>query len=212
MQLYEWDAVGFEQAYVRSFYKPKGCGVNLIHSCRCMEKDITYSRDFFETNALFEQRAKNVVNAINLPKGSSVLVVGCALGFVMVELGALGMNPIGIDNSQYIQSIKNRPPEKIGYDIHNVSITAANFKQTLLRTAKQTEFDCIITEDVLTSYDSYSDILSNCESVLKAGKPKTNIIHIVATDVGAPFAAKTLAQWKAIQPQHTWLNAFGENR
>lgn len=212
MQLYEWDTAGFEQAYKRSFYKPKGCGVNLIHSCRCMEKDISYSRDFFETNGMFELRAKNVIQAINLPKGSSVLVVGCALGFIMVELGALGMNSVGIDNSQYIQSMKNKPNEKINYSIHNVSITAVNFNQILNRASDITEFDCVITEDVLTSYSEYTSILQNCESVLKSGKPKTNIVHIVATDVGAPFAAKTLTQWKAVEPQHTWLNALGENR
>lgn len=212
MQLYSWDAAGFEQAYIRSIYKPKGCGVNLIHSCRCAEKDISYSRDFFETNAMFETRANNVVNAINLPVGSSVLVVGCALGFLMVELGALGMNPVGIDNSQYIQSMKNRPNEKVGYAIHDISVAAANFVQQLQREAKATEFDCIITEDVLTSYSEYSAILDNCEKALKPGKPKTNIVHIVATDVGAPFAAKTLQQWKAVNPQHTWLNGLGENR
>lgn len=212
MQLYEWDAAGFEQAYRMSYYKPKGCGVNLIHNCRCVEKDITYSRDFFPTNAMFEIRANNVVNAINLPQGSSVLVVGCALGFIMVELGALGMNPVGIDNSQYIQSIKNRPGEKISYNIHNVSITAANFKQALDRASGITEFDCIITEDVLTSYDSYQQILDNCEAVLKPGRPKSNIVHIVATDVNSPFAVKTLQQWKQVDASHTWLNGLGENR
>jgi len=27
MQLYNWDQAGFEQAYLRSHYKPKGCGL-----------------------------------------------------------------------------------------------------------------------------------------------------------------------------------------
>lgn len=211
MQLYTWDQAGFEQAYRRSFYKPKGCGVNLIHSCRCMEKDITYSRDFFETNTLFENRAKNIINKINLPVGSSVLVVGCALGYLLVELGAKGMVPVGVDNSQYIQSMKNRPGEKVSYDIHNIDVTDSQFASDLNRAAKVNKFDCIITEDVLTSYNTFTNIFNNCEEALKSGKPLTNIVHLVDLTCGPPFNKKTLAEWKQIKPEYTWLNTFGDD-
>lgn len=213
MQVYKWDQKGFEQAYNRSFYKLKGCGARSIRACACMERDITYSRDFFETNKLFELRAKNIVNFIGLPVGSKVLVVGCALGFTMVELDKLAMFPVGIDNSPYIQSVKNRPTEKINFGIYNVSINSDTFVNDLQRTIGITAFDCIITEDVLPSYDEYDLIINNCESVLKPLSLKTNIVHLVNTDhIDPPFAIKTLTQWEAIKPEHTWLNALGENQ
>lgn len=211
MQLYNWDQAGFEQAYLRSHYKPKGCGVNLIHSCRCITKEITYSREFFTSNTMFEIRAKNIVKEINLPKNSSVLVVGCALGFIMVELAGLHMHPIGIDNSQFVQSMKNRPNEKINFDIFDIDITSRNFLQDMNRLVKNTQFDCIVTEDVLPSYSDFSLIFENCEKVLKPGSNKSNIVHLVNTKISeAPFIPRTLNEWKNLNPEHTWLNDLGE--
>jgi hypothetical protein len=210
MQVYNWNQSGFEQAYSRSIYKPRGCGVAKIHSCKCSEKDITYSRDFFETNSLFAERAENIIQAINLPENSTVLVVGCALGFLMVELGARGMRPVGIDNSSYIQSMKNRHYEKINYPIYDISITDENFISKLDRQANISQFDCIITEDVLPSYDDWELILDNCESALQSSKSYTNIVHIVNDDHNqAPFVSKTVIEWQQVRNTHTWLDGNG---
>lgn len=211
MQLYNWNQSGFEQAYARSVYKPRGCGVASIHSCRCSEKDITYSRAFFETNDMFIERAQKIINAIQLPTNSTILVVGCALGFLMVELGARGMRPVGIDNSTFIQSLKNRHYEKINYPIYNVSIEDNDFVNELNKQAKVSQFDCVITEDVLPSYDEWTTILDNCESVLNSSKGLNQIVHIVNTDHNEPpFMGKTLSQWRDVRNTHTWLNGTGD--
>jgi 2-polyprenyl-3-methyl-5-hydroxy-6-metoxy-1,4-benzoquinol methylase len=206
-QIYTWDKEGFENAYWKYYYKIRGCGASRAHNCKCNDTYISYSRNFFETNEMFKERAVKVVNQLALPAGSKVLVVGAALGYVMEELQKLGMEPYGIDNSQYIKSIKNK--EKVKFDIDDIDITANNFKTEINRLVGVTEFDCIITEDVLPSHDSWTKIFTNCEAVLKTGLNKNRIVHIVEVNAGGTLTSKTLAQWKALKTDHTWLDQNG---
>ena len=208
-QIYTWDKTGFEAAYWKYFYKLRGCGASRAHNCKCNDTYITYSRNFFETNEMFRERATKLVNHISLPQGSKVLVVGAALGYLVEELQKLGMEPYGIDNSQYIKSIKNK--EKVKFDIDDVSIISNSFMTEMTREVGITQFDCVITEDVLPSHDSWTKIFQNCEAVLKTGLNKSNIVHIVQVDSGAGFTSKTLQQWKALNTNHTWLDQNGNS-
>ena len=45
--------------------------------------------------------AKDIINHYKLRKGSKILDVGCAKGFLVKELHNLGMNAFGIDISRY---------------------------------------------------------------------------------------------------------------
>ncbi len=206
-QFYTWDRNGFEDAYWKYFYRIRGCGASHARTCKCTDTYISYSRNFFDTNEMFRERATKVVNAISLPAGSSVLVVGCALGYLMDELKKLGMNCYGIDNSQYIKSIKNK--EKVNFDIADISIISTRLLTEFQREVGVTQFDCIITEDVLPSHNSWDNIFTNCETLIKPDKPKTNIVHIVETNAAGTFISKTLNQWKQLKPTHTWLNQNG---
>lgn len=208
-QIYSWDRQGFEAAYWRYYYKLKGCGASAPRSCRCHDSYVTYSRKFFETNGMFAERAKKVIDKLNLHENSSILVVGCALGYLMEEFKKLKMNPYGFDNSTYIRGIKNS--EKVQFDIPNIDILSNNIVNEVNREFNFSQFDCIVTEDVLPSHDSYNQIFANCELLLKPDIPKTNIIHIVETNVGTPFIKKTLDQWKLENINHTWLNQNGDD-
>lgn len=209
MQIYKWDKAGFENAYWQYYYKLRGCGAGKAKWCACNDTYITYSKNFFESRALFEQRASKVIELLNLAPASKILVVGCALGFLNESLNQAGMISYGCDDSAYINSIKHK--EKVPTKIENVSILEANFKQKITFVTKVDSFDCVITEDVLPSHDNYNQIFSNCESMITPGKPLKNILHIVDTEVSSPLVKKTLSEWKQLNPNHSWIDSLGNS-
>lgn len=206
-QIYTWNKDGFENAYWKYFYKVRGCGASHARTCKCNDTYISYSRNFFETNDMFKERAIKVVNELSLPAGSTILVVGCALGYLMEELQKLGMVPYGIDNSTYIKSIKHK--EKVKFDIADISISGNTFITEMNREVGVTQFDCIITEDVLPSHNSWTTIFSNCEAVLKPELNKNRIVHIVEVSAGGGLTSKSFAEWKQLKTTHTWMDQNG---
>jgi len=210
LQIYTWDKAGYSNAYSRYYYKLKGCGARHRRTCICTDSSITYCRTFFEDNLFFKDRAQNIVVKLNIIPGKKVFVVGCGFGFLMEELGKMGVKVWGCDNSQYIQSNKNKPSEKSDYDIFNISALDNNFANDVKKVSGITSFDYVITEDVLTSHNEYTTILNNCESLLTPGLPSSNVIHLVDLTTNTPFIRKTYTEWKNINPNHTWLDAFGK--
>lgn len=209
MQIFTWDKAGYESTYWKQYYKQRGCGEAQRHNCKCSEVDISYSKKFFEADGLFDLRADNIIAALELPAGSDVFVVGCALGLLMEALSERGMNVWGCDDSHYIQTIKNR--EKAQFPVHNISIIDTNFLTKIRNATGAMWFDVIVTEDVLPSHDAYTDIIANCEAILNPANAKSNIVHIVDTMAATGFVRKSLAEWTAVEPTHTWLDINGES-
>ena len=207
MQIYTWDKQGYEAMYWKQYYKQLGCGAVKARNCACGERDMSYSRQFFEDDGMFALRAKQIVEKLNLQESTDIFVVGCGLGLLMEELKKLGMNCWGCDNSQYIQGVKNK--EKAVFPIHNIDVTAADFTTKVGRATGSLWFDVVITEDVLSSHDSFTQILNNCEAILNPDVPKSNIVHIIDVNVNTPFTVKSIDQWKQINPNHTWLDTNG---
>lgn len=208
-QIFNWDRQGFESTYWKYHYKLRGCGAARPKNCRCHDEYVSYSRKFFETNEMFRERAVKITKKLDLPKNSTILVAGCALGYLMEEFKKIGMIPYGFDNSSYIRGVKNT--EKVQFDIPSIDLLSNTFKNDINRAFGISEFDCVITEDVLPSHDSYIEIFANCESVLKPNLNKNKIVHIVQTNAGAPFVSKTLNEWKQLNANHTWLNEVGSD-
>ena len=206
-QIYTWNKQGFEDAYSQEIYKLRGCGASMPRNCKCQTTFITYSRKFFETNALFHERASKIINKLNLQPGSSVLVVGCALGYLMEEFERMGMVPYGFDNSNFINGLKKS--EKVRYDIPNIDILDANISAELNKEFGVTTFDCVVTEDVLPSHNSFDVIFDNCELMLKPGVDKSHIVHIVQENLPAPFTSMSMEQWAQLNTTHTWLDQNG---
>lgn len=209
MQIYTWDRAGYESAYWKQYYKQRGCGEARAHNCRCSEVDITYSRKFFEVDGLFDLRAKNIVDKLSLTESTDILVIGCGLGFLMESFKELGMNVWGCDNSSYVQTVKNK--EKVQIPVHNISVIDTDFINKIRNTTGAMWFDVIVTEDVLPSHNSYAEIMTNCEAMLNPANPKSSIVHIVDTNAAAGFVRKSLAEWTAVAPTHTWLDINGES-
>jgi hypothetical protein len=225
MKIYNWDLQGFENAYSRYYYMPhlNSCvdGVDEhghFHStlgecgkasCVCAFEDeiITYSRLFFEGDTIFQTRAENVINQLNIPIGSSIFVAGCGFGYLMEALSEKRMNVSGCDNSPYIHF--NTETEST-FPIHNVDVEDVNFVNLIREATGIMYFDYIITEDILTSYNSYDVIFNNLEGILKVNKPKTNIINIVDTNCSEPFTTKTIEEWQSVNQNYTWLNFYAK--
>lgn len=207
-QIFNWNKQGFEDTYWRYFYKLRGCGASHAKVCKCPDTYVTYSRDFFETNALFTERAKKIVTKLQLPEWSSVLVVGCGLGYLLEELNKFKMHGYGFDNSIYMHSIKHK--EKVKFNFANIDILSNNIVSDVNRAFKVVQFDCIVTEDVLTSHDTFEEIFSNCELLLKPEHPKSRIVHICQENATSPLTSKSMLQWQALNPDYTWLDQNGD--
>ena len=204
-QIYNWNVQGFRNSYEKYYYKQQECRAKLIRNCACTGRMETYSRNFFTSMKMFDIRAEHIVNHFNLAQGSRVLVAGCAFGFLMESLQKLGMVPYGFDNSPYIQQLAkdNKNPMKVQFPIHNIDIVSTNFVQDIQQETGHTIFDCIVTEDVLPSFDNFTQILTNCNSVSQ------KVFHIVDLECGEVFTNKTAAEWISVNPLHTWANHEG---
>jgi 2-polyprenyl-3-methyl-5-hydroxy-6-metoxy-1,4-benzoquinol methylase len=205
-QIYNWNVQGFRNSYEKYYYKQKECRAKYIRSCACTGRMETYSRNFFPTLRLFEIRAQHIVQHFNLSVGSRVLVGGCAFGFLMEELQKLGMVVYGFDNSPYIQQLSKAPnnPMKVQFPIHNIDIASTKFVQEIQKATGHTSFDCIVTEDVLSSFNEFTQIIQNCNAV------STRVAHIIDLDCSEEFTKKSASEWITVYPSHVWTNHIGE--
>jgi len=205
-QIYNWNVQGFRNSYEKYYYKQKECRAKYIRNCSCTGRMETYSRNFFTTMQMFDIRAKHIVEHFNLAAGSRVLVAGCAFGFLMEALQKLGMTVYGFDNSPYIQQLSKAPnnPMKVQFPIYNIDISSTKFVKEIQDATGHTTFDCMVTEDVLPSFDEFTQIITNCNSVSQ------KVFHIVDLGCGEDFTNKTANEWIAINPSHIWANHEGE--
>lgn len=204
-QIYTWNVQGFRNSYEKYYYKPKECRAKVIRNCACTGRMETYSRNFFTSMKLFEQRAHSIVEHFNLAAGSRVLVAGCAFGFLMEQLQKLGMIPYGFDNSTFIQQLASNPQnsQKVQFPIHNIDIASTKFVQEIQKATGHSTFDCVVTEDVLPSFDNFTQIITNCNAVSQ------KVFHIVDLECGEEFTNKTAQEWIAVNPSHKWANHEG---
>lgn len=220
---YNWDEQGFKKTYYRYRHDPvypsgwTRCPKNEMLYCKCTNPqtlpepsrsslddryNMTYCRAFFDDYPLFSERAVNLISALSLAEGTTILVAGCAFGYLVEELNKREMIAYGFDNSRYIQQ-KKRLESTIA--VHDIDLGSRNFVSEVRRKTKINRFDYIITEDVLTSFaDAELDpLLDNCNLIAD------NVVHIVAQEAFPEFNVKTLTQWRAIRPSHTWLSFKG---
>lgn len=218
-----WDELGFKKCYYRYRYDPVypsgwvNCPKNEMLVCKCVPHtrpepsrsqvddryNMTYSRLFFEGWSMFEDRAKNVVDSLNLEVGTTILVAGCGFGYLVEELNKLEMNAWGFDNSRYIHQ-KKRTESTIG--VYDLDLSAPNFVTMTRNKTKMNRFDVILTEDVMTSFadNELQPLFDNCDAIAD------KVVHTVSLQAFPEFNIKTLDQWRALKPTHTWLTEDGK--
>lgn len=189
----------------------------------------TFAGDAAWWRRYYEQRIVPVFG--NISGAQRILVVGCGLGLLVQSVQATGFANIwGIDRSPYVASLwPASHPRLAQLDI--LTVTA----QQLRSAFGQDSFHWIITESVMESYPpaEQAAVYAACERFLVRNTPLRQVVHLVYPDTdltiwppnalengefaswaGQPMTnpgcpARTLAEWQASRPAHTFLSMLG---
>ena len=162
----------------------------------------------------YNQRVSHLTTLFPIQTADRILVGGCGFGYLIEAFKDAGYaNCWGIDSSPWIST--NKGTEARG-DVLMVDadIRGGGVVKTALRNLTgDSEFTWIISEHVMEWHDDIEldGLLNAAEVALERGSPNSNIIHIVLTlDTNdgqiVDFNLKTLVDWNAIRPDHSWVN------
>ncbi len=189
-----WDAAAFETYYQGSD------GVNGYG--QRMNRD-----------AIFGKRFRVLTTEFNMLPTDRILVVGCGFGYLIDRFHDGGFpNVWGIDSSDDIEQRQGAESRGSTLWVPDTITGAGRIRNKLRQLTGDDEFDWIITESMLESYEDgeVQTILNVCEGAL-TGSDQSHIIHIVVTkeDPAAPgyapaFNWKTIADWNLLRPSHSW--------
>jgi hypothetical protein len=145
-----------------------------------------------------------------------VLIAGAGMGFLIETMKLVGFtNTFGIDASPWCQQQKASVNNGVVLVNADLNSSVNSLKNAFNTATGGRDFNWIISESVLESYDNgdITAMLNNIPQLLSNGMPNSHIIHLVyVPPFGAAagvFNEKTMAQWKAMAPTHTWMNAEG---
>lgn len=165
----------------------------------------------------FNDMRDGILGAFPIQTTDRILIAGCGFGFLVEAFHDAGFTEtFGLDSSDHIDS--NRATETRG-DVIFIKDDMRGGGRVLAAFRRETGddiFDWIISQLVLESYEDaeMTDLLDAAEVVLNPSQPTTNIIHAVmcVLDPSRPdrsidplYNQKTLAEWKAIRPTHSFL-------
>lgn len=209
-----WD----QQTFQRTYGDDNGTGLGSTFA-----GDAAWWRRYYET------RIVPVFGSIT--GAQRILVVGCGLGLLVSSVQATGFANIwGIDRSSYVASLWGAShPRLAQLDILTVTSNQLN------AAFGQNTFHWIITESVMEGYPpaEQAAVYAACEKFLVRNTPLNQVTHLVYEDTdltrwpstalengmfaswagttmtnpGCP--ARTLAEWQASRPAHTFLSMIG---
>ena len=173
---------------------------------------ITYGREYYGDGiSVFADRGLAMMNR-GITNSSSVLVVGCGLGFLMEYLIDAGVETYGIDTGSHlvdaaadirVDLLPLIADDWIGSGTEKASLQA-------LGVSGQAKFNYIVDEDAAPMHDDaeLAVFYAGLEERLQ-GNNDARIIHIVSTGAAGDTSVnwKSLADWKATAPSHTWVDA-----
>ena len=176
-------------------------GVNLSN------KQELYDRDYFETKSKtaslpYSWEAKKphfeiIVNAVAHLKPTRVLDIGCAKGFLVFLFDERGIEAYGIDVSRY--AVKNAPDavkdKLFVVDIENEMLPFNN-----------DYFDLIIGMEILEHLPDFSNILKECNRVLKKG----GYLFFTTPTPGSYDATHDVSHVN-VHPETFWIELFKRN-
>jgi hypothetical protein len=156
----------------------------------------------------------DALKALGMQATQRIVILGCGPGAFLVEaLKVRGLpNCWGVDSSPWVEGRKAVASEGVVWVSADFTGNIAN---ALRQATGDRGFDWIVTESVLESYnDNEIQVgLNSCEGLRMSPQvPMSQIVHLVFTppfDEPGLFNEKTMAQWKAMRPEHTWMNALG---
>lgn len=161
----------------------------------------------------YEQRLDLLEAHFTIPATARILIAGCGFGFLIEAFHRRGYpNVWGIDSSSDIAA--RRGTEAVGSvlwvedDIRGGGQVRNALRQMSGAQGNQ-DFDWVISEFVLESYsDAELPALYSAAEFVCDG-PNSQIVHMVDEPPFTPagvFNEKTLAEWKATEPSHSFLS------
>jgi hypothetical protein len=146
-------------------------------------------------------------------------VIGSGFGYLIEELINQGITDVwGIEPGSFYWDPANDDQWPVGIQAITAndwigSGTEAASLDALPGVPNNERFDWVIDEDAATMHSDAElpAFIAACEARLQ-GNAKTRIVHIVSTkesDFGGDSSVnwKTLAEWKAVAPDHNWVRA-----
>lgn len=174
---------------------------------------IHYTRELYDLNHDWMARRLTMMPS-GLITSANVLVVGCGFGWLMENLIDAGAASVtGVDPSPYVHANKaTQSRADVVNRIVNATVGVDNVNQVLQQAGFSRTYNVVIDDDAASS-NSDAELpafLDGCQSLLQ-GNQQTRIIHLVTpqrAEGGQDSAInwKTMAQWKALRPAHTWVD------
>lgn len=147
-----------------------------------------------------------------------ILIGGCGFGFLIDAFHDAGfLNVWGIDNSGHIAT--NRPTESRGSTlfVQDEFSGIGRVRNQLRALTGDDIFNWVISEGLVESYEDaeLAPLADAAETFLDPAEGLENIINLVYAVIDptnpdrslAPvFNQKTIQEWKALRPTHSWVN------
>lgn len=179
----------------------------------------TYGRDLHSAGLveMFNTR-RDWLTGFGLDNNATVLVVGSAFGYLIEALAGAGITDVwGIDDSPHIwdpaQDSDWAPGAKAVTANDRVESPTAKASLNAVGAGGAAKFRYVVDEDAVPSLTDAEvpAFIAGCEARLQ-GNVKGRIVHVVTTlGPNGPGDSsqnwKTLAEWEAFAPDHTWVDA-----
>jgi hypothetical protein len=174
---------------------------------------VTYGREFWGDFSVFNTR-KDWLTGYGLDNNAAVLVIGCGFGYLLEYLIDAGIDDVwGIDPGSFYwdvtQDTEWRSDVKpkivndwVGSGTEKASLNAAGV-------GGAARFTFVVDEDAAPMHSDAElpVFIAGCEARLQ-GNARGRIIHLVTTGTVGDSSVnwKSLADWKAVAPDHTWVD------
>jgi len=180
---------------------------------------VTYGRDFYTPTQFGNQfgTRKNWLTGYGLDNNAQILVVGSGFGYLIEYLLDAGVQDVwGIDPGPYIWDSANDDQWRADVKARTAndwlgSGTEQASLDALPGVPNNERFTWIIDEDAAPMHTDAElpAFIAACEARLQ-GNAKGRIVHIVTPGSAGDFSVnwKSMAEWKAVAPDHNWVNAI----
>ncbi len=163
--------------------------------------DVGYGYGGYHYDGRYKNSALKIIKDFDLPKGSTILEVGCAKGVILYELHKLGMNVTGVDASTY--AITNGKEEIRDKLYHNTD----EFLEY-----SDDAFDFVFAKEVIPHLEENAAVTLIKECVRVASNKQNVFLELqcVEDDLGA----KMMKQWdpthKTIKSDKWWISKLND--
>jgi hypothetical protein len=147
-----------------------------------------------------------------------ILIAGCGFGYGIQAFKDAGFpDTFGIDKSPHIQNNKSTQGPN-GIVLVGEDVTGGGAKNALRNATGDDEFDWVLTESVLESYDNTDPVMSALLDASQAGvyrqftPPQGNeawrVIHLVAAnpELDPAFNVQSIDAWSSLRTAQSWIN------